>query len=224
MSEFDVEPVPGLPERLPPGETMLWQGSPAWWPLAKRALHARKVALYFALIGTWLTTEALLAGESAVAALGQGASQFTIGAGAVGLLCLLAWLMSRSTLYTITNRRVVARFGVALPITVNLPYTRLQAADLRLHGDGTGDIVLGLSPSDKVSYLLFWPHVRPWRFSQPQPMLRVVPDAERVASMFADALAASQGDSGSGALGTRRTGSANDQDAGDHCPAAGAAR
>ena len=38
MSEFDTEPVPGLPEQLPEGERLRWQGAPKWAALAVRAL------------------------------------------------------------------------------------------------------------------------------------------------------------------------------------------
>ena len=29
-AEHEFEPVPGLPETLPEGESMLWQGKPGW--------------------------------------------------------------------------------------------------------------------------------------------------------------------------------------------------
>jgi len=43
--DFAFDPVKGLPEHLPQGEVMLWQGSPHWQSLALRAFHIRKVAL-----------------------------------------------------------------------------------------------------------------------------------------------------------------------------------
>ncbi len=39
--DLDIEPVLGLPEAPPEGETILWQGAPLAWPLAKRALNAQ---------------------------------------------------------------------------------------------------------------------------------------------------------------------------------------
>ena len=47
-----------------------------------------------------------------------------------------------------------------------------------------------MTEGDKVAYLLLWPHARPWRLSKPEPMLRAVPDAARVAAILARALAA----------------------------------
>ncbi len=36
--DFDFDPVPGLPERLPAGEEILWQGRPEALTLAREAL------------------------------------------------------------------------------------------------------------------------------------------------------------------------------------------
>ena len=49
----DFEPVPGLPETLPQGEQMLWQGSPQWWSLALRAFRLREVGVYFGFLMAW---------------------------------------------------------------------------------------------------------------------------------------------------------------------------
>ena len=32
--DYEFEPVPGLPEELPPGEMLLWQGAPDWKTIA----------------------------------------------------------------------------------------------------------------------------------------------------------------------------------------------
>ena len=50
MTEYENEPIPGLPGRLPPGERILWQGSPEWRALARTAFHTRLVAGYFAAL------------------------------------------------------------------------------------------------------------------------------------------------------------------------------
>jgi len=193
VSEYDIEPIPGLPDHLPKGERILWQGKPDTRMLVQRALHARKVAIYFGFVAIWLAGEALLTGGGLALASGQALSQVAIGTLAVLLLLLFAWLMSRSTVYTITNRRVVVRFGVALPMTVNLPFSKIVSAELRVHGKGTGDISLRMDADQRLSYLLFWPHVRPWAFSPPQPTLRCIADVESVAELLSDALAASTG-------------------------------
>lgn len=194
MNEYEREPIPGLPEVPPAGERILWQGAPDWGSLARHGFHARKVAVYFALILAWLLGSRLWAGESLAQAMILGAWLLVLALLAIGLLLLLAWANSRATLYTLTNRRVAIRFGVAVSMTINIPYRQILAADLRRYGDGTGDIPLSLAGRPRVSYLVLWPFVRPWRFGKVQPMLRSVRDAERVAGILAAALrAASDG-------------------------------
>ena len=100
----------------------------------------------------------------------------------------MAWLNARLTVYTITNRRVAMRIGVALTVTLNLPYRWIGSADLLTHADGSGDIALTLTGKSKLSYLVLWPHVRPWRISQPQPALRAVTGIADVAAILAHAM------------------------------------
>lgn len=193
MSEYENEPVPGLPERLPAGERVLWQGAPDWKVLARSAFHVRKLAIYFAVLLSWRAATALLDGRSPQDALLATLRLAPLAVAALGLLTLFAWLAARSTLYTITNRRLVMRFGVALPMTVNIPFLLIQSAALKTSGKGAGDISLALTPAQRIAYLHMWPHVRPWQFSKPQPTLRALPDAAPVAEILGDALSASLG-------------------------------
>jgi len=105
------------------------------------------------------------------------------------VLLLIAWQMGRTTIYTVTTERVMLRFGIALPMTANIPYSLVQSAAVKIGSDGSGDIPVNVKPGNGVSWLIFWPHVRPWSFGNAQPMLRGIPDAERVAGLLADALA-----------------------------------
>jgi hypothetical protein len=188
VSEFDFEPVPGLPEHLPEGEMLRWQGAPHWGALAVRAFHVRKIAFYFGLLillrlGLLITGGVTLA-EALLSALWLG----TLAALAIAILALLAWLYSRSTVYSITGRRLVIRFGIALPMAVNIPFKVVESAGLRRYPDGVGDIPLVLASGQRVNYLIMWPNVRPWRFLDAQPMLRCIPDVDAVAGILSEAL------------------------------------
>lgn len=184
--EFEVEPVPGLPERLPSGERMLWQGAPSWRSLALHAFRLRGLSLYFVALVVWC---AHASGASDVAGiLSAIMPALILSVAALGLLTVLAWLMARSTRYTITSRRVVIRAGVAIPITINIPFTVIESAALREHRDGTGDLPLRLNDKSLVSYLIMWPHVRPWSFGRTQPMLRCIGEPSRVAGLLGQAL------------------------------------
>lgn len=193
--EHDFEPVRGLPEALPPGEHIVWQGAPRWQRLAIDTLHVRKVAVYFALLLAWRVADVVAADGGAGAAIAAAAWTLPLAAVAVGMLLLIGWLMARTTVYTLTNRRIVMRVGVVLGIAFNLPLSRIASAALRRRRDGSGDITLALTGPDRIAYLHLWPHARPWFVRQPQPMLRALPDVDRVAALVADTLAASAGQS-----------------------------
>ncbi len=186
--DFDFEPERGLPARLPEGERVLWKGAPAALGLAVRALHIRKVGVYFLLIALWKAGSAQAAGLPFAEVAGRFLTMAAFGAVAIGILSIIAWGYARTTVYTMTDKRLVIRNGIAIPVTINLPFARVDGASLRLFSDNTGDIPLVLNPEDRVPALLLWPHMRPWRLRRPEPMLRSVPDAVHVASLLTAAL------------------------------------
>lgn len=194
VHEHEFEPQYGLPERLPASERIVWQGSPSWTLLARRAFHVDKVAVYFALLLAWRFGATLSDGAGLVAALRSTAWLLPLFASGLALLLLLAWLTARSAVYTLTDRRVVMRIGIVLTVTYNLPLARIDRADLRPFGHGdAGDIALALEPATRIAWLHLWPHVRPWRVSRPQPMLRSLPEARRVSALLAAAWSQANG-------------------------------
>ena len=179
------EPVLGLPETPPEGEKILWQGQPNWWALARDAMMVRWIAIYFVLLAVWRG----LAGWTEVdMARGVGAFVILIGLGAIAcaLIMLCAWVMARATVYTITTRRVAMRIGAALTVTLNLPFRWIGTASLQKRRDGTGTIALELAGETQFSYLVCWPHVRPWHMSRTQPAFRCIPDAAQVARLLSE--------------------------------------
>ncbi len=190
IREHENEPAPGLPERLPAGEKVLWQGAPRWRPLARRAFHVRAIALYFLALAAWGAASAAAEGATAGTLALDALWLALVASVPIGTLLVVSVLAARTTLYTVTDRRVVMRVGVALPTAVNVPLAAVQSAGLRRCRDGTGDIALALVPSHRVSFVALWPHARPWRFSRPEPLLRGLPDAEAAARALATALAA----------------------------------
>ncbi len=188
MSEFDSEPVKGLPERLPAGEILLWQGQPSWHSLAVRTFHVRKIAIYLVALLVWRVATGLYQGHSASEVAASILMPLPLLLAAIGMPTLLAWLYCRSTVFSITNRRLVMRYGVALPWCLNLPYRIVKSAAMNVHRDGTADIPLELSGTGRISYLHLWPFARPWRINHPQPMLRSIPDGVAVAKILSQAL------------------------------------
>lgn len=188
--DYDFEPVRGLPALLPKGETLLWQGHPAWRSLAVHAFHVRKVIVYFVLLAVWSVASAWADGNSLGTALSSVVWVAPMALAAVALLSALAWLSARTTVYSITSKRIVMRIGIALPITINVPFRAVESVGLKRHADGSGDIPAALPKGYRLAFLVLWPHARPWRIRNPQPMLRAVPDVERVARLLVDAISA----------------------------------
>jgi hypothetical protein len=166
---------------------VIWQGKPSAKGLALHVFRIREVALYFGLVGAWRMWSDAAAGSSAKEAI-LAASWLVVPALlSIAVLSLLAFLFARAARYTITNQRVAMQFGVALPMTLNIPLSKIETAALKSYRDGSGDIPLRLS-ENKGSFILLWPHVRPWRLTAVEPMLRSVPDAASVAAKLAEAL------------------------------------
>lgn len=196
--EHEFEPQYGLPERLPAGEHILWQGSPDFVTLARRVFQIRKLALYFALLMAYMVVPALWQGASPLVALASLKWLGSLALLGLGSVALLAWLTARTTVYTLTDKRIVMRVGIVLTITFNLPLTSLAAAGMRRHQGGFGDITLALAGRDRIAWLHLWPSVRPWHFNRPEPMLRGVAHAEAVARQVTQAWVAATGGAAQG--------------------------
>jgi hypothetical protein len=183
--EHEFEAAPGLPEPLPQGERLIWQGSPDWRALAIHAFHVRKLAIYFTgmLALQWL----YLLGEPGGSVLMPLLTSGVLATVALGLLALTAWFSARTTIYTLTDRRILMRVGIVLTLTFNLPLRKLAAAAIRPQAGGHGDIALTLTGEDRIAYLNLWPHARPWLLKQPQPSLRCVPDAQKIGELILQA-------------------------------------
>jgi hypothetical protein len=149
--EHEFEAAPGLPEPLPKGERMIWQGSPDFRMLAIHAFHVRKLALYFTamLALQWI----YLSADPAAPLVRPLLTSAGMALLALGLLTTIAWFSARTTLYTLTDRRIVMRIGIVLTLTFNLPLRQVSGAAIKPQGAGHGDIALTLSGSDRIAWL-----------------------------------------------------------------------
>lgn len=188
--DHEFEPIPGLPAHLPEGERILWQGRPVWTRLAIHAFHVRKVAIYFAALLAWVVASAIADGDT-LAETAKTAAMVTAGGSvAVGILTALGFFSAKATVYTITDRRIVLRIGIALPLVITVPFNLVAIARFRPQRKGIGDIPVALISGERIGYGILWPHARPWTLLRPQPMLRCVPEGAAVATVLASALRA----------------------------------
>jgi hypothetical protein len=196
--EHEFEPEYGLPEKLPQDERILWQGSPETGLVFRHVFHGWGLAIYFVLI--LLARAVQQYSESGSAAQAVVAALWLVPVFALGLLLFwaMAYLVAKTTVYTLTSRRVAMRIGIVLNLTLNLPLARMQAAQVRPlsqgpgEEEGPGEIALILHSEDKVAYPHLWPHARPWHFAQPQPMLRALPAVKGLGQLLTQAWQANQ--------------------------------
>ena len=187
---FRGEAPQGLPGHLPDGERLLWQGVPVWRAVAKRVFHIRGLALYFGIIAAWSLASGLMAGAPALEITVDTGKIVGVGLVPILFLTLYSWGIGRSTVYSITNKRVVLQMGLVVPMTINLPFSKIESASMRDGKAGIGDISLALRKGDRLTWFMLWPHARPWRMAVAEPSLRAIPDVDQVGRILGRALAA----------------------------------
>jgi len=178
--EHEIEPVPGLPGELPAGEQILWQGRPSARLVARHCLKSAWIGGYFVVLAVWAAVSGLSDHLPTGGIIFSIAVLIGLASVLLGMIELFAWAVERTTLYTITNERVVMRFGVALSMTLNLPYQQITGVSLGALGGKSGTIALALAPGHRLSWLVQWPHVRGWRFAAPEPSMICLTDAKAV--------------------------------------------
>ncbi len=193
--KHDFNQFKELSSPLPAGERVIWQGKPSFKGLALRSFHIREVAIYFGLLLLWRLWSNWSDGVPAGQAINSALWLIVPAIISIAVLAGLAWLFQRAACYTITSRRVLFQFGVALPMTMNIPLGKIAGAALKTYRDQSGNIPLRLNDGRRVSYMLLWPHIKPWRLRTTEPMLNSIPDAAEVAARLAEALTGEPGPS-----------------------------
>jgi hypothetical protein len=120
-----------LPAPLPSGERVIWQGKPSFKGLALRSFHIREVAIYFGVLMLWKLGSNWAYGGSLADGVISVLWLVAPALSAIAVLAGLAWLFRRAACYTITSKRVLFQFGVALPMTMNIPLSKIAKAALK---------------------------------------------------------------------------------------------
>jgi hypothetical protein len=175
----------GLPDHLPDGERLLWQGRPDWKRLAVNAFHVRKVAVYFATVIGMQAIYRIVNGASLTIVFENVPLLLACAVASIGILMLIAYASARTTLYTLTSKRALMRVGIALPIHVNIPFAKVDAVSFANTGKGAGSLCFKPGDNVRLAYAMLWPHAKPWNFSKPQPTFREIADVETVAGKLA---------------------------------------
>ena len=188
IREHENEPVPGLPHALPLDEQVLWRGRPQAKLFARHVFKTRWIAAYFLVLAIASVMSIYVNGGALSDAVMRAAIFMVMAAVVIGLLELTAWGVAKTTVYTLTNKRLVLRVGIALPLTVNIPFSLIAAVGQRRITGDSGNLSFELSGADRISWLMLWPHVRMWKLRHPAPVLRCVARLDKVSEIVAGAL------------------------------------
>lgn len=192
---FDDAPVAALDaekirrgECLAPGEAIIWQGGPRVWQFARRAFHVPLIAGYFLVLQTANAWQAYRQAMPLEAAVRASLPLLIVSLVALAIFAGIAIFASRTTRYTVTDRRVILSYGIAMPATLSIPFSRIASLSVSVHPDQTGNIALKLTRDNHIGFLKLWPHARPWRLKHPEPALRCIPHAGMVAALATRAI------------------------------------
>jgi len=191
LSNIRIKKLKPLPEALPEDERVLWQRSPEWRPYSRRVFQIDKISLYFLVVICWVAVAAYIDNGGWQALFRSLIWSVPPALGVIGLLALVAWGYARTTVYTITNKRVIIQSGLAVPSAVNLPFAKVMSADMKTFTDQTGDIELSMS-GPRLLYSMLWPNVRLFRVKRPIPVIRAIHQPDTVAELLGQALAEDQ--------------------------------
>ena len=187
-------PNPGLPGPLPENENIIWQGAPNWRNFARSVFYTRIVGSYFGIVMLGLVGISIFDGGSFGDSIQVAIPVLFFALITVGILSILAWVGARATIYTVTNRRVVMRIGAAFSKSVDIPFKVIDSVQLKSAPAGSGNISIKLKSGNSIPYFFLWPHARPWRFRDAEPMLRAIDDVEFTAKILVEQLEAVKND------------------------------
>ena len=181
--------IRGVNEALPAGERVLWEGAPEAKALARHLFFVRPISIYLsAMVLWWIAVNWSQAGTTGFwVTLG---TQIVLSGGVVLAAWMFARAIARGTTYAITDRRIVLNFGVIFPLTINLPLRYVQGASAKQFADRSGQIAVQLNTKEKLAWIVLFPHVRPWRFNNPEPLLRGLSDPVKVGEILREAVLA----------------------------------
>lgn len=179
----------GVSEPLPPGERVLWEGAPDAQALARHLFFVRPLTAYMALMVLWWVgvNRAQVGTNTFWMTLGM---QLLLSGGLVFGARAFARAIANGTTYAITDKRIVMKFGVVFPLTINLPLHYVQGASARQFPDRTGQIAVQLDGKQKLAWIVLFPHVKPWTLNNPEPLLRGLTDPVKVGEILREAVLA----------------------------------
>jgi len=170
-------------DAIPNGESILWKGRPSLWGFSWNLFGLKWITLYLSMLSI-VSVARFFASDFYTAFYVDFLPFFLSGIFASIILIGLAATQTYSTVYIITENRVIIKTGAALSFLISMPFKKIKEVNLQKRGASIGTISFELFSKKRVPYISCWPSVRPWKFKKTQPAFSCVRSVEEVATIL----------------------------------------
>ena len=170
-------------DAIPNGEAILWKGRPSLWGFSWNLFGLKWITLYLSMLSI-VSVARFFASDFYTAFYVDFLPFFLSGIFASIILIGLAATQTYSTVYIITENRVIIKTGAALSFLISMPFKKIKEVNLQKRGASIGTISFELLSEKRVPYISCWPSVRPWKFKRTQPAFSCIGSVDEVATIL----------------------------------------
>ena len=170
-------------DAIPEGESILWKGKPSFWGFSWYFFGLKLLAFYLIILSVVFAAR-LTVTDFFTAFVGDFLPFLLSGILTSFILMALAKIQSQSSVYIITENRVIIKSGAALSFLISMPFKKIKAVNLQKRKGSLGTISFELNSGKRVPYISCWPSVRPWRFKNTEPAFSCIENVDEVATIL----------------------------------------
>ena len=170
-------------DAIPDGESILWKGKPSLWGFSWNLFGLKWITAYLCIL-SMVAIVRVFVSDFYSAFYMDFLPFFASGVFASIILFGLAAVQTYSTVYVITEKRVIIKTGAALSFLISMPFKKIKGVNLQKRRGSIGTISFELFSEKRVPYTSCWPSVRPWKFKKTQPAFSCVGSVDEVATIL----------------------------------------
>ena len=170
-------------DAIPEGESILWKGKPSFWGFSWYFFGLKLLAFYLIILSVVFAAR-LTVTDFFTAFIVDFLPFLLSGILTSFILMALAKIQSQSSVYIITENRVIIKSGAALSFLISMPFKKIKAVNLQKRKGSLGTISFELNSGKRVPYISCWPSVRPWRFKKTEPAFSCIENVDDVATIL----------------------------------------
>ena len=139
-------------DAIPEGESILWKGKPSFWGFSWYFFGLKLLAFYSIILSVVFAAR-LTVTDFYTAFAVDFLPFLSSGILASFILMALAGIQSQSSVYIITENRVIIKSGAALSFLISVPFKKIKAVNLQKRKGSLGTISFELSSGKRVPYI-----------------------------------------------------------------------